>query len=459
MKKSSLFLILISFFVLVSCGNNENNGINGNNKNNFAECSQEYINLEAFAYLEDWYLWYEHLPEVNPEDFESLDKMIAAVKYREGDVLVDRFSYAVKKTEHDDYYAGKRYGMGMSMRRDENNDIFITMVYPGSPAGEAGLKRGQQVLAVNGVTIEELDENGTYNKEHRNDAGFLEKTDWNNVYNAENKGEAVIFKVIEHGDEFETTVYLDDYIGKSVLAYKVFENDGVKIGYIHFKSFINSSEDELNEVFAHFKDENVEHLVLDLRYNGGGLVRIAHQLVNLIVGGKAKGDNIIKLIYNDKHTEQNTSYKGEKLGNTLSDIKKVSVIVSSGTASASEMVINSLTPYVEVSLIGETTYGKPVGMNSRDICDQTIVPITFKYANSQDYGDFFLGMEADCSAEDDFKHDFGDVNEEELAASLYYLSNGKCPPNAAVKSPKKRKTIEELIPLELKGMGKIDYSF
>ena len=448
MKKTLVFLFFASFFLLVSCENHI-----------AAECSQESVNRKAFAYLKDWYLWYEHLPAINPADYESLSSMISAVKYREGETLIDRFSYAVKKTEHEDYYAGKRYGMGMSMQRDENNDIFITLVYPGSPAGVAGLKRGQRLLAMNGVTVGELDENGEYNKEHRGDADFEERTDWNNVYNAENKGEAVQFKVLEEGEELETTVYLDDYIGKSVLAYKVLENDGVKTGYIHFKSFITSSKDELNEVFARFKEENVEQLVLDLRYNGGGLVKIAHQLVNLIAGDKAKGESVIKLIYNSRHTEQNTSYKGEVLKNSLSGIKKVAVIVSSGTASASEMVINSLTPYVEVSLIGETTYGKPVGMNSRDICDQTIVPITFKYANSQDYGDFFLGMEADCAANDDFKHDFGDVREEELAASLYYLSNGKCPSNAAVKSPEKRKTVEELIPVKLKGMGKIDYTF
>lgn len=448
MKKTSFFLFLVSFFLLVSCENHI-----------ASECSQASVNRQAFAYLKEWYLWYEYLPAINPADYESLDKMIAAVKYREGDKLIDRFSYAVKKEEHDNYYAGKRYGMGMSTQRDENNDIFITMVYPGSPAGEAGLKRGQKLLAMNGVTVEELDENGTYNKEHRNDEDFEEKTDWNNVYNAENKGEVVQFKVLDEGEELETTVVLDDYIGKSVLAYKVLDHDGVKTGYIHFKSFINSSEDELNEVFAHFKEENVEQLVLDLRYNGGGLVKIAHQLVNLIVGDKVKGDEIIKLIYNNKHSEQNYSYKGEVLKNSLSGISKVAVIVSSGTASASEMVINSLTPYVEVVLVGETTYGKPVGMNSRDFCDQTIVPITFKYANSLDYGDFFLGMEADCAADDDIKHDFGDEREAELAVSLYYLSNGKCPSNADVKSFAKRKTIEERIPLQLKGMGKIDYTF
>ena len=448
MKKTLVFLFFASFFLLVSC------------ENNIADdCSQASVNRHAFAYLKEWYLWYEHIPAVNPADYESLDKMIADVKYRDGDVLIDRFSYAVKKTEHDDYYAGKRYGMGMSMQRDEENAVYISMVYPESPAGVAGLKRGQRILAMNGVTVEELDENAAYNKEHSNDAGFEEKTDWNNVYNAENKGEAVQFKVLEEGEEFETTVVLDDYIGKSVLAYKVLDNNSVKTGYIHFKSFITSSEDELNEVFDHFKEENVEQLVLDLRYNGGGLVKIARQLVNLIAGDKVKGENVIKLIYNDKHPEQNTSYKGEVLENSLSNVKKVAVIVSSGTASASEMVINSLTPYVEVSLIGSTTYGKPVGMNSKDICDQTIVPITFKYANSQDYGDFFLGMEADCAANDDFRHDFGDEREEELSVALYRLSNGTCPENAIAKNLKKQRKIEELIPIELKGMGKVDYSF
>ena len=448
MKKTSIFLFMLFLFVLISCENQI-----------ATSCSQESVNRHAFAYLKEWYLWYEHLPAIDPADYESLDKMVAAVKYREGDKLIDRFSYAVKKTEHEDYYAGRRYGMGFSMQRDEDNAVFISMVYPESPAGIAGLRRGQQLVAMNGVTVEELDENSAYNKEHRGDADFEEKTDWNNVYDAENKGEAVQFKVLEDGIEMETTVYLDDYISKSVLAYKILENDGVKTGYIHFKAFINSSEDELNDVFALFKEENVAELVLDLRYNGGGLVKIAHQLVNLIAGDKVKGDEIIKLIYNSKHPEQNTSYKGEVLKNSLSGINKVAVIVSSGTASASEMVINSLTPYVEVSLIGGKTYGKPVGMNSKDICDQTIVPITFKYANSQDYGDFFLGMEVDCAAADDFKHDFGDVREEELSVALYRLSNGKCPSNAAVKTSQKRKTIEELIPIELKGMGKIDYSF
>ena len=455
--KKGFFFIFIAFLFLVSCENTQN-GVDAYNADN-EDCSQAAVNRQAYSYLKDWYLWYEHLPEIDPAEYATLDEMISAVKYREGDKLIDRFSYSLLKSEHEDYYAGKRYGMGYSWIRDNENNLYFSMVYPGSPAYSAGLRRGQRVLAMNDVTVEELDENEKYNKAHKNDADFEEKTDWENVYNPENKGEAVKFRILDHGTEVETTVYLDDYISKSVLASAVLEDDGVKTGYVHLKSFISPSEGELNEVFAEFKKEKVEMIVLDLRYNGGGLVKIAELLVNLIAGSRVKNENIIKILYNDKHSDKNSVYKGKKLDNSLDEIKKVGVIVSSGTASASEMVINSLKPFVQTVLIGKTTYGKPVGMNAKDICDQTIVPITFKYANSEDYGDFFLGMEADCNSEDDFKHDFGDPEEDGLKNTLYYLKNNECPAGTLTKKDRKRRNIMEMIPGKLKGAGKIDYTF
>lgn len=450
MKKIFLSLLSATCIFLVSCGENGDE---------ISDCSPENINRAAYSYLEDWYLWYEHLPEIDPADYETLNDMINAVKYREGDKLIDRFSYSVSKTEHDDYYEGKRYGMGLSWMRDDDDLLYISMVYPESPAYTAGLRRGQRVLALNDVTVETLDENAAYNREHRTDEGFVAKTDWNNVYNAENKGEAVKFLILENETEIETTVYLDDYVSKSVIASKIIENGGVKTGYLHFKSFIKPSEEELNEVFAEFKKEKIGNLVLDLRYNGGGLVKIAEHLVDLIGGSKVEGKDIIKIVYNGRHKDKNYEYTGKVLKNSLDDLKKVAVIVASGTASASEMVINSLKPFVDVALIGKTTYGKPVGMNSKDICDQTIVPITFKYTNAEDYGDFFLGMEVDCNSEDDFRRDFGDVEESGLKNALYYLENGRCLEESQVRNAGKRRTLDEMIPGELKGMGKIDYTF
>lgn len=451
--KTNFFAAFFAFFTLLFLSAGCENVVH-------EECSQSSINRHAYAFMKDWYLWYEHLPNIDISGFASLSEMIAAVKYVDNGTVIDRFSYAVKKQEHDDYYAGKRYGMGFSMVREENSDIYVSIVYPEGPAGKAGMRRGQKILSLNGVTVQELDENQEYNYQHKGEDGYVEKPDWNNVYNAENKGEEVVFRVMDYSDgEKEFSVILDDYTMNSVLAVSVFEHHGAKVGYLHFKSFINLSPDELDEAFAQFKESEIDELVVDMRYNGGGLVRVAEYLIDLIGGGTVKGENIIKILYNDKHTDSNFSYTGKKLQNSLEKIGKVVFITTRGTASASEMVINALTPYFDVALVGGMTYGKPVGMNSMSYCDQTIVPITFKSANSQDYGDYFLGMEVDCSAEDDCRHDFGDPEEASMREALYFLENGRCSQNAALKSEAKAKYLEDRIPAELRGMGKVDYTF
>ena len=421
-------------------------------------CDQAYINCIAYAYMKDWYLWYELLPKIDPADFATLGDMIKVLRYVDDGVLVDRFSYSTKKEEHENYYSGKRYGMGTSWKRDEENKLFVTMVYPTSPADVAGLKRGQRILEMNGFTVEELDANAAYNKEHSGDEGFEKKTDWTDVYNAENEGEPVAMKLLEDGEEVETVVYLGDYSMKSVLKTEILNNSGVKTGYIHFKAFITPSEEELNEAFSAFKKEKIEELVVDMRYNGGGLVRISEQLINLIAGKTVKDEHIIKILYNDKHSDSNSHYTGKVLDSSM-ELEKVAFITTKGTASASEMVINSLQPFIEVSVIGATTYGKPVGMNAKNICDQTIVPITFKNANAVNFGDYYHGIPATCNSIDDYKHDFGDEREASLKEALNYLKTGKCSSGALTLRNVKTQYIEDLIPFELKGMNKMDYTF
>jgi carboxyl-terminal processing protease len=459
MKKMVLFLVFIAFSG--GCRVSDSSIYDKECEEIYKEeCSQEYINCVAYAYMKDWYLWYESIPEIDVAEYETLPDMVRALRYQEKDQLVDRFSYATKKVDHDNYYAGKRYGMGTSWKRDDDGNIFVTMVYPGSPADIAGLKRGQQIVSVNGFTVEELDENAVYNRENAGEEGFEKKTDWSNVYDAENEGEPVEFVLLEQGEEITTTVYLGDYDMLSVLKTTIIDNNGRKTGYVHLKAFISPSEDELNKAFEDFKKEKIEELVLDLRYNGGGLVRISEQLINLIAGKSVDGEKIIKILYNDKRSDNNKHYSGKVLENSL-DLKRVAIVTTRGTASASEMVINSLEPFVAVAVIGATTYGKPVGMNAKSICDQTVVPITFKNANALDYGDYYFGIEADCVSEDDFKRDFGDVEEASLKEALYYLENGKCSaPSEILRTLKKpAKFPEELIPFELEGMNRIDYTF
>lgn len=445
--KKYIFLLLISIFLIQAC------------QNDYHEpCDQVSINKKAYLYMKEWYLWYEHLPQIIVSDYETLGDMLNAVKYIEGDTVVDRFSYSVKKVEHDNYYAGKRYGMGTSWKRDEENRLFVSLVYPESPAGTAGLKRGQEILEINGYTVAQLDENKLYNQEHKDDEDFTAKTDWDNVYDAEKKGEAVNIKLLEKGaDTIDTTVYLDDYTMNSVLKTSLVDNQGVKTGYLHFKAFINPSKDELDESFSYFKENGIEELIVDLRYNGGGLVWVSQYLINLIAGPDVEDEEIIKIMYNNKHSEANSSYTGHILENSM-NLKKVAFITTRGTASASEMVINSLAPFIEVSVIGDTTYGKPVGMNALDICDQTIVPITFKNANAADFGDYFFGIPANCKSDDDYKHDFGDAEESSMKEALKYLRDGECTETVRYRNFESP-FIEDTIPIQLKGMNRLDYTF
>ena len=441
--KKTVFIFQFIFFALFSGCENDFH----------SPCDQPSINGRAYNYMRDWYLWYEYLPEIDPGSYETMKEMLQDLKYYDGERYVDHYSYVVTTQAHDDYYAGKAYGMGTSWKRDENDDLFVSLVYPGSPADVGGLKRGQQILTINGFTVEELDENKEYNKEHPDD----KKTDWTNVYDDSNDGEPVDMTLLEGGEKtIETTVYLGDYTKPSVINPKVIDNDGVKTGYLMFKAFISPSKEELNEAFAVFKKEGIEALVLDMRYNGGGYVNIAHQLVNLIGGEKVKGEDVIKILYNDKHQDNNYIYEGKELESSVS-VEKVAIIATRGTASASEMVINSLIPYVDVSVIGDTTYGKPVGMNPKSFCGQMLVPITFRNANSEDSGDYYFGIDATCQSDDDIKHDFGDTEEASLKEALFYLKNGECSKEQT--DPAFSPYLETLIPIELKGMNRIDYTF
>src|SRR5690606_31568637 len=116
---------------------------------------------------------------------------------------------------------------------------------------------------------------------------------------------------------------------------------------------------------------------LDLRYNGGGLIAVGAHLASLIAGEGAAGEAVAELEYNDKHQDENQRYLMENLANSV-NVERVAVITTSASASASEMIINGLRPHVDVATIGGTTFGKPVGQNGFEFCEEDILrPVTF----------------------------------------------------------------------------------
>ena len=173
---------------------------------------------------------------------------------------------------------------------------------------------------------------------------------------------------------------------------RVVEVDGRKVGYLFFRNFVQPSTAALTDAFAALKTAGATELVLDLRYNGGGLVDVAVHLASLIGGTRTNGQVMLNYVHNDKIgpiLNKTTRFTNPEQALNL---QRLVVITTRGSASASELVINSLRPFIPVTIIGDTTYGKPVGQYGLRFCDKVLYPVAFSIKNANLEGDFFDGI-------------------------------------------------------------------
>jgi carboxyl-terminal processing protease len=178
---------------------------------------------------------------------------------------------------------------------------------------------------------------------------------------------------------------------------------------------------------------------VDLRYNGGGLLSTAEVLANLLGGGQA-GQKMYDLDYNSRHSAEDTTSAFTSQPESVA-VPMIAFITSGASASASELVVNVLAPYAKVALIGDHTYGKPVGQVpfqiSSSTCDSLLFLIGFRLVNSVGHGDYFAGLPdgspafdaAFCPAADDLAHAQGSPDEASTAAALQWAKTGSCPPS------------------------------
>ena len=265
-----------------------------------------------------------------------------------------------------------------------NVALVIAYVLKGSPAEKNGLKRGDIILSVDDQTIT----SSNYNSVLQNQTLRLGLGTYNNKVFSSTGKTLTVTKV-----ELQTNPILQD---------TVINWAGKKVGYFAYLQFLTSFDDSLRAVFGRFKSKGVNELVIDLRYNGGGYVTNSDLLTNLMVNDLAsKVDKVMnKRQYNDAYTKEVikqygaaalvTNFKMES--NNIGSLNRVFVLTSTGTASASELIINNLKPFMNVILIGEHTYGKNVG--SFTITDNAkrwnygLQPITFKILNSLDQSEY-----------------------------------------------------------------------
>jgi carboxyl-terminal processing protease len=315
-----------------------------------------------------------------------------------------------------------------------STDLRVKYVNPGSPAAKAGMHRGDLITSI--VNVPGID--GT------------SATNINAINAALNATTIGMTLKRNNGTTYSVTLSVANYTANPVMKDSVYTtSNSRKVGYLVFSTFtaLTNAQPQLDAAFNYFIAQGVTDLVVDLRYNGGGVVETAEYLDNLIVPAANTGTNMYTAYYNnklqnDQYPLLSTKYlinKGDfsTAANTVVfskqktlSINNVIFIVTGGTASASELTINNLRPHMNVQLLGTTTYGKPVGFFAIPIGTYQLYIPEFSTLNSASQGGYYTGMvpgSADYPgyvAADDVSKDFGDPTEGLLAHALSYVSVG-----------------------------------
>ena len=372
-----------------------------------SSCSVTGQNLYVRDVMRDLYLWYQHVPDLNPARYGSPEDYLEAVRYRPLDT---HFSYITSRASNDAFFSDSQFiGLGVSTTTSET-DMRILQVFDDSPASEAGLARGDRILSINGRSIESLIASGQAASAFGPSEIGVETS--------------VVFDS-RSGDRRSVTMTKRLVTIPTVSLTRVFTIDGRKVGYVFFRNFVKPSYDALDAAFASLKEAGVEELVLDLRYNGGGLVDVAVHLASLIGGAPTDGQVFAEFRHNDRNTRYNETLRFRRPDNALG-LSRLFVVTTRSSASASELVVNSLRPFMPVYVIGDRTYGKPVGQYAINFCDKVLAPVSFSLVNANGEGDYFDGIATDCSAPDDIEHDLGVADEGSLGEALHYIRTGSC---------------------------------
>ncbi|MGM0497064.1 MAG: S41 family peptidase [Bacteroidota bacterium] len=365
--------------------------------------------------MQSWYLWYDEMPEIDPSEYSSPEGVLEDVRYKN-----DYWSYITTVEEFEQYYKeGSFTGYGFGYNTDTADNIRITFTYEESPLREEGIKRSWIIDKIDGEKIT--------SKDHLNEL----------LGNPE-VGESNAFSVHSpSGDTVNQTFTVEEIKKNTILHDSIIEQNSNKIGYMVLNSFIENTSGELYDVFQNFSEQNIDEIIIDLRYNGGGMLSSANELADYIIEDDNIDEIFAQIMHNDKKEDENVYHylKQDSLSLNWS-LPKVYFITTGSTASASEALINGLKPYTEVYTIGKQTYGKPVGMygfyDNKDY--YAFVPVCFRIANANEVADYYEGIPVDVEEIDDITQKFGSPEEASLKQALNHIETGSFIQNKTVRT-------------------------
>ncbi len=381
---------------------------------------------------ETMYLWNQQVPErVTYSKYASPAQLFDSWRHPD-----DRFSRVYSNYSSLSKQLNNQYvtsGMEMRMSLYENNVVgIVEYVYQDSPAGKAGIRRGQVLTKVNGtaLTRENYQElmaigSATYT------FGSLE-TDISGHWSVNTR----------NAEQHQITQIEMDI--PPVQIAKTFNTNGNKTAYILYNSFTRSAQ-ALRDSISRLMDESISNLILDLRMNGGGYANTMDTVASMLLPGIMEGEVFLKTRYNSFMSQQYLDMYGEdfdkrkfvKTDVRLGNLQNIYVITSQRTASASEQLISGLRPYINVTTIGARTYGKftscllindnidrgydPLGIPYKEWCLYLCVGAS---EDSRGQMDFAQGIMPDFPMDDTYMEPLGSISEPLLAKALELASGG-----------------------------------
>ncbi|WP_082006486.1 S41 family peptidase [Sphingomonas sp. ERG5] len=398
-----------------------------------AGCSLRERQDWAAAQLREWYLFPETLPtSLNPASYASVDTYIDALTATARSQRRDRyFTYLTSIAEEDAYYqSGSSAGYGFRLGLDASRRLFITEAFENSPAQAANVGRGAEIVAIGTTTSNLRTVSAIVAAEGT--AGLIDALGPDTV------GTSRVLQLGGAGGNRIVTIAKADFDLQpvsSIYGAKVINDGGRKVGYVNLRTFISTADPQLRAAFAQFRAQGVTDIIVDVRYNGGGLVSIAELFGDLLGRNRSTSDVLSYTSFRSEKSSNNRTRNYTSQAESVG-VTRIAFIGTGGTASASELVINSTIPYLHANagLIGTNTYGKPVGQIAIDrvTCDDRLRVIAFATQNAARQGDYFNGLagtvEASCQAPDDIGHQLGDPLEASTRQALDFLAGRSCTP-------------------------------
>ena len=407
------------------------------------------------SWSNDLYLWYDEIADADPSFSTTPTRYFDLLKttaITSSGRSKDRFHFTYPSTQWAQLsQSGVEAGYGVAWALAASlppRRIVVAYTEPGSPASAAlpALERGEEVQSVDGTDVVS---SNTQAEVDRFVAGLY----------PENTGESHTFTLRQPRTGAVRTVQLQSVaVTKTPVRYSTVTTTTGTVGYMLFNDHVAPAEGQLLAAFDAMRSAHVSDLVIDLRYNGGGLLAIASQVAYMVAGSAATaGQTFEKYTFNDKHQSTNpvtgaaltpVPFYSTTLGFSTAagqplptlDLRRVYVLTGASTCSASESIINSLRGInVDVIQIGSTTCGKPYGFYPQDHCGTTYFTVEFKGVNAAGFGDYTDGFSpanspvvggsrgSGCSVADDFSYGLGDPNEGRFAAALQHRNAAACP--------------------------------